>query len=296
MIFAGLFIDSVIFSPYIEHVESKMVWNISGGPSVSYQPNILSELSFNDINEFGKGIKFGYLKKINPGLAFVIDANLTTSFIRSGTSQDSDYIENDRYGEFSRSHAKIGGDDNRHIEGNLGIKFRWLGKPKHYGQFLVGSRIDEISYRMTKGTIAIPVEERGQSYLEDLNSTYETELSSVSLSFSTEHVFRFGTLGMGYSQFYSKMDSVADWNLREDLRHPDSFIQTGDGAGQSVNLSYSYQIERNWDFNVTLSKTTIDIDDGYDHTYLENGEAYVTTLNMLKYSRRSLKMGITFNI
>lgn len=291
--FTGLFVDSFVVSPYIEQSHSEIVWDIAGGPSPYYTPNVLSELSYEKIKALGYGIQLAGLYKFSASWALYFEGNLSDASIKSGKAQDSDYAADNRGEEFSRSYADIKDDNVKDVSYCLGVKTRWFGAHGHYFTFLVGHRESEINLTVTNGTQIIPAELNGTA-ITGLKSTYNSDFSALFYGIGTEHVFQWGTLGLRYEIHNVDFDAQADWNLRDEFAHPKSFTHTGDGKGRALILGYSYQINRNWDAYFNFSRLKYEINNGYDQTYFATGESYVTTLNSLDYESDRYQVGIRY--
>lgn len=291
--FTGLFIDSFILSPYIEQSKAELVWDIAAGPSSYFTPNVLSELSYKDIKSRGLGIRLAHLNRFSDNWAFYIEANYSDTSIKSGKSQDSDYLANNRQEEFSRSYADIKDDGNRQQALAIGLKTRWFGAKGHYVTMLLGHQQHDVDLTVTNGVQAIP-EEMSGTELTGLNATYNSEFESWYAGLATEHVFSWGTIGLRYEHHDLDFESEADWNLRDDLAHPKSFVHSGDGDGKSLTLGYSYQINLNWDLYLNYTRLEYTIRNGYDQTFFADGASYVTSLNQLKYESDQFQLGFRY--
>ncbi len=291
--FTGLFIDAFVLSPYIELSKSELVWSIAAGPSAAYTPNILSELTYSELKSEGFGLQFSYLKKLNDNWAFYIEGDYSDSSITSGESQDSDYQSDNRGDEFSRSYAEIKDDLIKKEMFSVGIKTRWFDKQGHYLTFLFGHQQHNVDITVTNGVQAIPVEMNGTP-LVGLNSTYDSEFSSWYYGLSTEHVFKWGTIGLRYEIHDIDFIAQADWNLRPDFQHPKSFEHTGKGDGNTLVLGYTYTFNLSWDAYFNVIHREYEINDGYDQTFFSDGGSYITTLNKLEYKIESYQLGFRY--
>ena len=291
--FTGLFIDSIIISPYVEHAKSELVWDIAAGPSEYFSPNILSELHYNDVKHTGLGIHLAQLKPIANNLAFYGELRYSDTNISSGRSQDSDYLANNREAEFSRSYADIKNNGNNNFSISLGLKKRWFDVSGHYFTAMIGYQNTKFDLTATNGVQAIPDELNGEVF-PGLESTYNSDFNSLYFSLSTEHVFQWGTVGLRLDRYDIDFEAVADWNLREDLAHPKSFLHSGNGKGDSFTLEYSYQLNINWDTFLNFKRLRYKIKNGYDQTFFADGASYVTTLNRLSYESDQFNFGIRY--
>jgi len=291
--FTGVFVDSFIITPYVEQEKAEYVWNISAGPYETATPNVLSELTFSDINSRGYGIQLALNKMLSDSWSFYLEGSYTDNSIKDGSAQDSDYLGDSRTEEFSRSYAEISGDDDTKHSLTMGLRTRWFGKPNHYLTLLFGHQSQKNNLRFTNGIQIIPEDQEGIS-LENLDSTYNSEFSSWKAGIASEHVFSFGTVGIRYESLDVEFDAEADWNLRDDLAHPVSFIHTGEGTGATWTIGYSKKLNRLWDVFLNYFHSSYDVEDGYDHTFSAEGEGYVTTLNEVSFESKSLQIGFRY--
>ena len=290
--FTGVFIDSIAIAPYVEGSESELIWNIAIQPPYT-SPNILSELSYKEIKEDGSGLKLSYLKTVDDVWAFYIAGDYFSSSIRSGKNQDSDYILDNRQGEFSRSYSEITDDGSKRKSMEVGIKSHWFKEDSegHYVSVLAGYQYHDINLTVTNGVQIIPEELNGY-VIEGLNSTYDSEFASKYLAFVTEHRFRWGIVGLRYEKHDLEFDSKANWNLRDDFQHPVSFEHDGDGEGRVLTLGYAFKFTEFFDVFVDLTRREYEVVDGNDVTYFSDGYVGETRLNKLNYTSNSVKAGI----
>ena len=119
------------------HRQDRLAWNKADLGGV---PNILSELKWENLRIYAiKGVL-----RHDTGRKTFLEATGSFGWIYSGTNQDSDYDQNDRQDEYSRSYANAG--DGRGTVVSLGLDHS-LGK-----NWSLGAAIDYTSYTANKGT------------------------------------------------------------------------------------------------------------------------------------------------
>ena len=92
------------------HRQDRFTWHKAELGGV---PNILSELKWENLRIYAiKGVL-----RHDTGRRTFLEATGSFGWIYSGTNQDSDYDQNDRQGEFSRTYANAG--DGRVLDGSL---------------------------------------------------------------------------------------------------------------------------------------------------------------------------------
>ena len=291
--FTGIFIDSFAISPYVERAESKLIWSIANSSSPFASPNILSELTYENIKQEGSGLQLSYLKVVDDVWAFKVEGDYSSSSIKSGDSQDSDYLFDDRQGEFSRSYADIEDDGAERRSLELGVKTRWFKSDSegHYVSVMLGYQQQSIDITVTNGEQIIPEELNGE-IIEGLNTTYNSEFSSKFLAVSTEHAFAWGVIGLRYEKHDVDFTAEADWNLRTDFQHPVSFEHEGDGEGRVLTLGYVYKFDFNLDVFFDITHREYEIIDGDDVTFFSDGGVGHTRLNRLVYKSNNARLGI----
>ncbi len=293
--FTGIFIDSFVIAPYAERAETELIWSIAAGTSPLASPNILSELTYEDMKREGSGLQLSYLKVVSDVWAFNVEGDYSSTDIISGNSQDSDYYLDNRQGEFSRSYSDIASDGVERGSLALGVKAPWFKGESdgHYVSVMLGYQQHDVDITVTNGVQIIPEELNGY-IIEGLNTSYNSEFSSKYLAVSTEHSFPWGIIGLRYEKHEVDFTAEADWNLRTDFQHPVSFEHEGDGEGRVLTLGYAYKFGFNLDVFVDITHREYEIIDGDDVTFFSNGGTGRTRLNRLVYKSNNARLGIRF--
>lgn len=291
--FTGIFIDSFVVSPYLEQSRTEFVFDVASGPSPMYSPNILSELTYTGIKSQGYGLQLAGLRKVSSDLAFYYELAHTDTGIKSGNVQDSDYSGDNRTGEFSRSYASVEDNGTNSTSYLLGAKTRWFGTHGHYITVFLGHDLTDMNLTATNGIQAIPYEASGV-VLTGLNTEYNAKFSSQFYGFGTEHVFKWGTIGLLYDIRISDYRAKGNWNLRDDLAHPTSFADSGSGKGKRLKLDYSYPLDQSWDVFLNWLKVENEVHNGFNQVFLATGESSVTTLNNVSLESTAYQFGVRY--
>jgi len=147
-------------------------WNIASEISGSTTPNILSELSWTNIEIY----QFKTKGEVLLNDLFVFDGVLSYGEIYDGDNQDSDYSGNDRTLEFSRSNNKADSGNTFDITGAIGVKVPMkkidiLTKIDQVDLTVLGGySYHEQNLEMTDGSQTIPL----TGTFSGLESRYET--------------------------------------------------------------------------------------------------------------------------
>ena len=141
------------------HRQDRFTWHKAGEDGF---PNIISELKWENLRIYAiKGVL-----RHDTGRKTFLEATGSFGWIYSGTNQDSDYDQNDRQDEYSRSLANAG--DGRVLDGSLGLDHS-LGK-----NWSIGAAIDYTSYTANKGTDQVNIADGSKIYLNLNRVTWDS--------------------------------------------------------------------------------------------------------------------------
>lgn len=275
--------------------KDQVQWSIAGDET-GQNPNILSELTWEDLEMSQTTAKsrlvfFDY---------FVTEARGSYADIYEGKNQDSDYLGNERTGEFSRSNNKAHDGETFDMEGSFGFRFPlkpdddllddadnvWvtlMGGYSHNEQHLV----------ITDGFQTLPA----LGKFNNLNSRYTSEWKGpfVGLEFEARKEKLTGFIRGEYHwvDYYG----VGNWNLRKEFSHPRSFEHIAKGKGLALNLGGGYEITDWWEVNVegTLQRWTAG--PGIDRTFFFNDALIIETrFNEITWNSYSVMLGTTLSL
>ena len=295
--FDGLMVDAWSVRPELSVGRAELSWNIAADPSGRFAPNILSELDYRDMHFYGVGVTFARLNPVNDDLALYADGHIRNSNIHSGVSQDSDYADNNRQQEFSRSYADIANDDITELGFTLGLKSRWLDTNKDFLSFYIGREQQDVNINTSKGVVAVSSNLPVGLRFDDLDSAYDSDFAAWTLGFGAEHIYTWGVVSVRYDYHDVSFDAKARWNLRQDFEQPVSFTHNGQGQGHGLQLGYSYRLCENLTLTALWHQLHYRINRGYDQTFFTNNGnpfSYVTRLNEVTYQNQSLKLGVEY--
>lgn len=216
----------------LSHRVDHLKWSIAGNGV-----NILSELTWEDLM-IAQATVGGRLLVDAPNTPF--SPYLRGSFgwgrIYRGENQDSDFSQNNRAGEFSRSNNNADGGDVLDATFGLGLRFKHLLKPHGITVWvapLVGYAYHEQNLEMTGGVQTIPP----LGPFPGLNSTYETQWRGPWLGLDASVAFdQVHSLFASIEYHRTNYEGRANWNLRDDFAHPLSFFHKADGEGMTASL------------------------------------------------------------
>jgi hypothetical protein len=272
-------------------------WSISGGPS----PNILSELQWNNMD-----LQYTQLKLDAKQQRFLARIEFDYGQVTSGWNQDSDYYQDNRTEEYSRSYSDVNGET---LGFNLALGYEiqpsksrirsltpMIGFSK-YEQKL-GMRAGEQVIRDV-GTINNPniILLDPPIPITGLDSSYDTDWNTLwaggEINFLVEPKFEI-TFGYQY-HFNIDYSATANWNLQPAFQHPVSFThEAGEGHGHRFNFSAHYQFRPALQFNFYYTYFKLKATDGLDVTYYPDNTTATTGLNIAETESHSVTLGLTW--
>lgn len=241
----------------------KFDWNIPNG---NESPNIVSELTWDDLDIWTNALQFEALGNEK----WMIQLGFSYGEILDGRNRDSDYLFDDRGGEFSRSYADVDGHT-LSARAMLGYRFNLLDGRLSLTPAL-GYAFDQQQFEDSNGYQAINRIDGYTGSFPGLDSSYETEWHAgvVDLGLAFRLTKRVELLGGG-SFAMGSYDADAVWNLRDDLRQNPSFRHSADGYGASARLGLRYQLADAWFIHGMATYQTQWTDGGQETIYFREG-------------------------
>lgn len=278
--------------------QDNLNWSI-GVPDTG--PNVLSELDWQRVR----------LTTLDATLEQAITRNLWlkgwlgVGKIWQGDNRDSDWLENDRNNEFSRSYQSTPG----HSGFDAGIEFSWrLSLDAAHDSYLapqIGYAWSNLFLRMQDGVrvIAPVYDANGElqggapvyESIPGLDSTYEANWAGPYLGLSGHwRLSQALSLNGAIQRHYSRYRAEADWNLRSDFSHPVSFKHRGDGNGWAAGLELAWQRDARLSYTLRLDARRFSLENGVDETYFSNGSQARIRLNEVEWDSASLSLGLQY--
>jgi hypothetical protein len=266
-------------------------WNIAGDTSGN-NPNVLSELTWDDLESYQVKFQGSLVIPNMIALRGVADYG----WIFSGENQDSDYAGNNRTYEFSRSNNSADDGDLWDVSLALGYPFRWGQSVIGTLTPLAGYSYHEQNLTMTDGCQTIPP----TGSFPGLHSSYDTEWKGpwigFDLNFKAKEIktvaHRFETY-FSYEYHWADYHAEADWNLRDDFRHPKSFEHDADGNGWIIRTGFNFWLQRHIALNFNFDYQNWSADDGTDKVYFTDGTTDKTRLNEVNWTSYDVGLGLS---
>jgi hypothetical protein len=266
-------------------------WNIAGDSSGN-NPNILSELTWSDLEifqlEFAVERNFPNRLKLKGSLAY--------GFIFDGENQDSDYLGNNRTLEFSRSNNSADDGNTSDVSIGLGYSIPLL-REDFIVTPLVGFSFHGQNLTITEGFQTIPL----LGPFPGLNSSYDARWYGpwVGLELNARIYNRDGTslaheILFGIEYHWADYYAEANWNLRAVFAHPKSFEHEADGSGIVLGAGYNYFFNPQWSLGISGKYQEWETDPSIHRIFLAVGGEVETRLNEVNWESFSLMFGVTY--
>ena len=147
-------------------------WNIASNATGTSTPNILSELTWDDLKIYQLALAFEsrFARAANGQKVLFMRAKASYGWIYDGKNQDSDYLGDNRTLEFSRSNNSA--DDGEVWDGSIGFGPRFTFATNHLEMMpLVGYSYHAQHLTITEGFQTVPP----LGSFSGLDSSYDTE-------------------------------------------------------------------------------------------------------------------------
>lgn len=272
-------------------------FNIAGDINGN-NPNIISELTWDDLESYQ--VKFaGSL--VWPGI-IALRGSVDYGWIFDGDNQDSDYDDDNRTLEYSRSNNST--DDDNVWDVSLAV-----GYPFRFGKAIIGTITPLVGYshheqqlNITDGfqTIATPGRTPPVGPFDGLDSSYETEWQGpwlgLDLRFRAAEMKAFAhrlETFLTYEYHWADFEAIADWNLIEEFKHPKSFKHRADGQGYIIGAGMNCALNRRWALNASFEYREWSTDEGTIKFYLANGATRKQQLNEVNWKAYAFSAGLS---
>ena len=273
------------------HRTDNLKWSIAGNVQ-GFDPNILSELTWSDV----ESIQLRTTQAWTIRRHFYLRGAGDFAWITAGANQDSDYLRDNRAFEFSRSTNDAGGHlYDASIGGGYRFRFLWdqisiaplVGYSAHWQDLDIvrGSQV------LARFRFNAPL---GQ--FEQLHSTYRAKWEGpwAGVDVAISPVPRV-TMSMTFEYHVAAYDGTANWNLRSDFAHPESFAhEADDGHGTLVSLGLAYRLTDQWSVAADFDYQDWFVGTGTDLTYFSDGSTVQTRLNEATWDSWSASIGAQY--
>ena len=260
-------------------------WTIAGD-SNGQNPNVLSELDWTKLNIISTGGAAEFTVHDHWHLRF----GGSYGWIISGNNRDSDYLFDDRQGEFSRSRADTRGEV-IDAEAMIGYDFKmmrgrmtltpWLGFSFHKQELNDRCGVQEID--LLSGDLgAFP----------GLDSKYEADWYGAVFGLEAKvNLFTNWRLTGGVRYELQSYTAHADWNLRSDL---DGFSHTAKGSAWLLHTGVEWDFQPGWTLALSGFFGVATAGHGTDDTTFSGGSHIATRLNEVRWRTVGVQTALTY--
>jgi hypothetical protein len=282
-------------------------WNTASDITGTQTPNIISELTWEDIQLFEGTANVRHMQPVNiPYLhgSVHLEGEFKAGTVMSGENQDSDFLGDDRTLEFSRSNNAS--DEGYAIGGFAAIGYRLDITPEKVRQMspqsylsvtpLVGYGYDRQVYTMTDGYQTINLIGGWTGPFGGLDSEYQADWFGPFYGVETEWQKERHMVRLRGEYHTLDFEGEGIWNLRPERRQDPSFTHVGDGDGYRVNGEYAYAINESYVFTVNGIYEQRTMEDGVRTLFLRDGSTPpLQKVNEVNDISKELRFGVRYH-
>lgn len=214
----------------------------------------------------------------------------------SGEVRDSDYLENGRQAEFSRSYSKSNGSTASRLA--LGLGWRIVPRSRVALTPMLGYAYQEQDLRMRHGRQVVSVSNPALGIyppplgpFHGLDANYQPRWHGPWLGFRLDargDIFDL-RLGAKWQAFHYRAD--ADWNLRGDFAHPRSYTQHGDSYGWQWELGGRWRLSPQSAITFTVEQQQQRLENGTNRFFFADGRSTKSRLNRVNWESWAAALG-----
>lgn len=280
--------------------QSDMRWNVAGNMQGT-NPNIMSELTWKDVQMVEANINARHLRPAGNAIfrgALQLEGTLKGGLGVDGKVRDSDYLFDNRAGEFSRATADANSGYALGAQGGIGYRFNVAQRIRpHSRTMLTLAPVVGYGWEMERFMLeGVQVSPPPVGTPSVLDSEYNAHWYGpfVGVEAQWEHNRHMLTLRGEYHDLKYKSD--AQWNLRTDLKQDPSYEQEADEASAyKIMLQYGYAIDSRYEVVVNLSHSEREASNGTSTMYFTNGATAKTRLNEVEHTTQAIHLGLKYH-
>ncbi len=253
-------------------------WSIAGDEQ-GKNPNILSELSYDDILSLGFYINLRY--RVLQRCYFTL--KIENAEHLKGKGSDIDYIEDNR----------LQPSYELNFESNKGCS-QQLKSGVQFEMYKIRGNIVSIGSSYINSYHLFSMTSKNERSLDTWYSTREQGIDfnvKATIDFK-EKVYINGSFIYDIVSY----KAIGNWNLIPAFRHPISFMQESNGKNLTGIITIKSRISKDWFILLEGSFINKNIRKGTDEAYLSNGTTHITQFNGANGMSKSIKLGILANL
>ncbi len=262
-------------------------WSIAGNNRFGNYVNVLSELTWDDIEIYQ--IKFKNRTILYE--FFYLRGSIDYGWIFDGENQDSDFDGDDRTFEWSRSNNSANEGNVLDASIGIGLHFTFVSGNLSIAP-LIGFSYHQQDLTISDGNQTIPP----IGSFADLDSTYDAKWDGpwVGLDF-TYRLNKKNAVFAEVEYHWADYTAEADWNLRSDFAHPKSFEHDTEGNGIIVSTGWKISFSKSWYMNLNFDYQNWSTDAGIDRTFFDSGLILETPLNEVNWESYAIMLGVGYH-
>lgn len=279
--------------------ENRWQWSLDGGyrlddiewsfalPGI----NPRSVLTWHDIKSVQ--LEFGLQRRFYRHLR--VKGDIAYAAIFDGRNQDSDFDGDNRTLEFSRSNNTTDSGDLWGLSIGLAYDIALFGDRMFLSPG-VGYAYDDQSLQISNGVQTVPPLGPFQNLDSSYDASWYGPWAGMDIRFNS-HGRSAPAPGFealfGFEYHLADFDARADWNLRPDLAHPQSFEQDADATGWVLTVAASYLFNPRWGINLIGRYQHWETDPGTHRFFFSDQTTYAARLNEVAWESLALSLGVT---
>jgi len=263
-------------------------WDIAGNLS-GQNPTVLSELVWSDLEIF----QVKATNQVSVSKSLRARASASYGWILDGENRDSDYLYDDRAGEYSRSNNSGEGGSVMDLSLGIGREFKFQSEMLRITPF-IGLSYHEQNLKITDGFQSLdPYGVVGfTGPFDGLDSSYDARWLGpwvgMDLAYvSSERLVLSGCVELHRADYRAE----ANWNLRADFAHPVSFRHDADGYGFVASAEGAYSVSDKWWLVLGVDYQHWRTGHGIDRVFLADGADVATRLNRVRWVSSAVTLG-----
>jgi len=262
-------------------------WNIAGNLTGG-GPNIISELTWTDLQMYE--LK-GRAKLVCRDL-FVARARYAYGWIYEGSNQDSDYLFDNKVGEFSRSNNASKDGTAQDATLGIGYPFRPLTDYEIRLSPMGGYSYHEQNLTITNGRQTIP----DTGTFNGLDSEYRARWEGPWVGLDAELKAHEKMKYFGSVEYHwARYEGRARWNLRSDFQQPLSFRHRSTGNGVVGSFGFAYPLSDRWSLTCDMDVQFWWAGRGINTFFLATGTTHDQQLNEVKWQSFAVNAGANYS-
>ena len=278
------------------YLKGDFEWQIAADLSGTLTPNVLSRLTYQDLNAPTVTFHQKLSIKKEPYQSFYLHVQGEYGKIQEGTVEDSDFDDNNQTAEYSRSLSDPTDSPLSHVL--LGLGAILTENHQHTLSIEAGMALYQQTFFKTNGRQVIATDMRTPPVGEfsGLNSSYDARWLSGFFAVSDTISIQKHQLTLSARFLQTDYQAKANWNLRKDFAHPVSFQHDAVGRGTHFEISYKIPLSQDFSLYSAWTQNRMRTDSGIDTVFFADGSTGITKLNGVEWKSQTVSVGVSYQL